>query len=167
VYGSPHAWGAWLKEQGLRAAQLGGYDPLPWMTGWPTDPQYSQPVGAACTQPAECPSALCWAETCTRACNEAAPCPAGFLCEMPEGTGQSICVPEPPPDPPDDAEEGDDEAGATDGGDEAAASDGGGCGIASGDDPVTPVPWIVGAAAVGLALTSRRARARSRETPRA
>lgn len=159
VYGSTHGWGAWLKEQGLHAAQLGGYEPLPWMTGWPTDPQYGHPVGAACVDPGECPSLMCFAGACTRPCNEAAPCPTGFLCEMPEGLDAPICVPEPPPEEPEEEDGGaDDGASASDGGD-AASGEATGCAVAApGDDPVTPVPWIVGVAVAALAGARGRRR---------
>lgn len=163
VYGSTHAWGEWLKQTGVHAASLGGYEPLPWMTGWPTDPQFGFPVGQACTQPAECPSNACYGGFCTRSCNEAAPCPTGFRCEVAEGTDWSICVAEPPPPAPEapaDDGEADDGASASTGGDDAAEDDGGGCAIGaagvSSQDPVTPVPWIVGVAMVALGWARRR-----------
>lgn len=159
VYGSTHAWGAWLQETGVHAASLGGYEPLPWMTGWPTDPQYGFPVGQACTQPAECPSNACYDGVCTRSCNDAAPCPEGFQCQPAEGSDWLICVAEPPPAPPEDVVE-DDAASASSRGDDAAEDDGGGCSIGrpgvAAQDPVTPVPWIVGVAMVALGRARRR-----------
>ncbi len=161
VYGSTRSWGQWIKDNALLAAQIGGYEPLPWMNGWPTDPAYSHPVGQACTEPTACPSGLCYAETCTRLCNEASPCPTGFVCEVLDDGVTSLCAPEPPPDEDDGGNEDEDEdaSAASDGSSDGAAAedDGGGCSF-SGKDPVTPVPWVVGLAVVGLAVARRRRR---------
>lgn len=154
VYGATHAWGEWIKETAARAATMGGYDPASWVTGWPTDPAFSFEVGQACTDGAECASSYCFRETCTRQCNEAAPCPEGYACEAPDAAGGvSICT-VPAEDPPPDE---DDAASASSGGSSDDATDAGGCTIGLQRDPVTPVPWLVGAAlALGLARRRRR-----------
>jgi MYXO-CTERM domain-containing protein len=159
IYGSPHAWADWVKQTAQHAAELGGYAPPSWVTGWPTDPAYSFDVGQACTQPTDCPSTICYAEVCTRPCNEAAPCPDPYLCETSEDGTSSLCVPPPPEEEEEeedeDGKDDDDASAASDGGD-AAEDDGGGCSM-SGKDPVTPVPWIVGLA-LGAAAVARRRR---------
>jgi MYXO-CTERM domain-containing protein len=38
VYGSVYAWGDWIIEIGERAAELGGYEPPPWVTFGDSDP---------------------------------------------------------------------------------------------------------------------------------
>ena len=105
MYGGVQAHADWIRETALLAAQVGDYEAPAWSTGWPTDPDYSLPIGAPCAEPADCPSALCVSDVCTRRCNEAAPCPDGFACAEDE-----VCEPieqEEPPvlPPPDDAED--------------------------------------------------------------
>ena len=38
IYGSVFAWADWIKQNALEAAQAGGYDPAPWVTGGSTEP---------------------------------------------------------------------------------------------------------------------------------
>ncbi len=92
LYGGVEPRGAWIRETAIHAAQIGGYDAPPWSTGWPTDPAYSWPIGDPCTAPSDCSSGLCVDEICTRSCNDAAPCPEGFLC-----SGSEVCEPEDAP----------------------------------------------------------------------
>jgi hypothetical protein len=137
VYGSVHSWGDWIKATVVHGAELGGYDPPPWATGWPTDPNYNYPVGGAC---GECP--ICINDQCSRLCSDAAPCPDGYQCADVDGNGTMGCKEKPKP------------PANTDGGD---SETGGGCAVnqAGGADPTNPVPWF--AAAVGLAgLAVRR-----------
>ncbi len=102
LYGGVEPRGAWIRETAIRAAGIGGYEPPPWSTGWPTDPAYSAPVGDSCAGPSDCPSGLCVEEVCTRLCNDAAPCPADFVCAASE-----VCEPEAAPasEEPEDADE--------------------------------------------------------------
>ena len=148
VYGSIYRWAQWIKDSTLYAAQLGGYPTPPWATGWPTDPAYSMPVGSACVTPAECPSNLCLDGYCTRSCNAASPCQAGYTCDE----AFDLCVqdyveppPEPEPEPEEEAEEPADD----------------GCSIGRRGNPTKPIPWFTGAAAaMALAALRRRRRAR-------
>jgi MYXO-CTERM domain-containing protein len=101
IYGDVYAWASWIKQTTVMAAQMGGYDPPPWATGWPTDPVYSYPFSDSC-DPADCPSNLCLTDSggsyCTRQCEDAAPCPMPYSCNM--VMGQSVCQRPPPPPPP-------------------------------------------------------------------
>lgn len=38
IYGGVSGWGDWIKQNALEAAQAGGYQPAPWVTGAPTGP---------------------------------------------------------------------------------------------------------------------------------
>jgi MYXO-CTERM domain-containing protein len=145
VYGHVFGWGQWIKDTVVYAAGLGNYPPPPWATGWPTDPAYGFPVGAPCSQPADCPSNACYDGYCTRLCVDAAPCPDGFQCDA--GAG-NICVQNPQPSTGSGK-------GTTDGG---AVDDSSGCAMDA--DPTKPVPWFVGAVFVGLALAAQRRRSR-------
>ena len=90
------AWGAWLIEGALHAAEVGGYEAPPWAMGVPTDVSYSGVVGGPCDAP-DCTSGLCIGvgegPFCTRKCDEKAPCPAAWTCGDEENSG--VCVPEP------------------------------------------------------------------------
>jgi hypothetical protein len=100
IYGDVYAWGDWIKQTTVMAAQFGGYTAPPWATGWPTDPAYSYPIGDSC-DPSACLSNLCLTDDggsyCTRQCESAAPCPMGYSCNSVEGT--NVCQRPPPPPP--------------------------------------------------------------------
>jgi hypothetical protein len=64
VYESLDSAGDWLKAGAAHAAEVGGYEPAPWVAGWPTDPAYSLPIGGPCDE--TCPSGLCSGDECTR-----------------------------------------------------------------------------------------------------
>lgn len=104
IYGYIEPWAQWIKDSATHAAELGGYVVPPWVTGWPTDPAYSMPIGDVCdtANPATCASGRCiydgYNKYCTRLCNDAAPCPEGWFCDT-DDAGQSICIQEPPPPP--------------------------------------------------------------------
>jgi len=147
VYGSVHSWGDWIKTTAVHAAEVGGYDPPLWATGWPTDPNYNYPVGGEC---GDCP--ICVSNQCSRFCSDDAPCPTGYECA--DVSGKSVCKPKP-------------KAANDDGGD---SGDGTSCSISdagrSGADPTNPVPWFAMAFSVtGLAL-GRRLRIRKQGKPR-
>jgi hypothetical protein len=154
VYGYVFGWGQWIKDVTNYAAGLGGYPPPIWASGWPTDPAYSNPVGAACSQATDCPSNWCIDDGqgaglyCTRLCNAAAPCDAGFYCD--EGKSNA-CIRQPvQPDPtttPDTTKKKANEGTATD--------DSGGCTIHR--DPTKPIPWFAGLVSA-LFLARRRRR---------
>lgn len=147
VYGHVFGWGEWIKENGLYAAQLGGYEPPAWALGAPTHPKYNYPVGGACGAPEQCESGYCQSGYCTRECTELAPCPEGYQCG-PNG----VCDLIPPPPPP--AEQAGDSGGDNASGDES----GGGCSLSGDADPTNPIPWgTTGGAALALmALVARR-----------
>lgn len=102
IYGYLEPWAQWIKDTAKHAADLGQYPVPSWVTGWPTDPAYSMPIGDSCDtkDPATCASGRCiydgYAKYCTRLCNEAAPCPEGWHCDA-DSAGQSICIQDPPP----------------------------------------------------------------------
>jgi MYXO-CTERM domain-containing protein len=166
VYGYVYGWSQWIKDTALYAAGIGGYPPPGWATGFPTDPAFNHPVGEACTLPEDCPSDICLYQGdlhfCTRACNDAAPCPEGYACDPAQG----LCTQNEPP-PVDDP--GDGTPGGNDGGEDGGnAADGGGCSVPivrPGEDPTKPIPWksrhggtaVVVAALAALALRRRRA----------
>jgi MYXO-CTERM domain-containing protein len=143
VYGHVYGWGQWIKDVTWYAAGLAGIDPPLWATGYPTDPQYSFPVGGACTQPSECASNVCYNGECSRACSELAYCPEGYECTI-----DAFCSLPPP------APKAENEA---DGGDDTHVS---GCAVkdAGTQDPTKPIPWKTGPIALALALLWRRRR---------
>jgi MYXO-CTERM domain-containing protein len=153
VYSDVFGAGEWVKATTAHGAKVGGYTAPAWTTGFPTDPQFSTPVGAACTQPSDCESSNCLAGTsasyCTRPCNDAATCPDGYTCDTAK---LGVCVQIPPPPlpvvttPP---------TATSTSGDTAQAS---GCSIGAGDDPTKPVPWFTGSVVLA-ALAWRRRRA--------
>ena len=125
VYGDVFSWGDWIKSTAVHAAQVGGYNPPPWATGFPTDPVYAFPVGDLCpAAPGSCASGLCLGDAtssyCTRLCEDAAPCPSGYTCNAVQG--QTVCQRPPPKVMP------------------PATTMHAGCSV-NGADPTKPVPW--------------------------
>ncbi|MFO0761352.1 MAG: trypsin-like serine protease [Byssovorax sp.] len=153
TYGDVFAHGAWIKDNTVHGAQVGGYDPPPWATGYPTDPAYSYPVGDACKQASDCASNNCLtdglSQYCTRLCNDLAACPDGYTCNADQGVCFQKPAPAPAPAPTNNS--------AT-GGDTSTPEEDSGCTMARtpGEDPTKPVPWFVGALVTGLALVRRR-----------
>jgi hypothetical protein len=142
VYGMVPSWGDWIKQTVLYAQGLIGAAPPAWANGWPTDPAYSFPVGAACDAPEQCPSNICTDGYCTRLCNDLSPCPDGFQCDPQLG----LCFTVP-----------------------AATGhvhhlDDSGCSLAEPTvrDPTQPIPWMVIAGSLGGAVVARRRQRRSR-----
>jgi MYXO-CTERM domain-containing protein len=133
TYGDVDTWAGWIEQTAQHAAQVGGYPAPPWVTGYPTDPAYSDPVGGACGSTTTCPSSICLADSagsyCSRLCEDAAPCPTGYTCEAIQGL--SICQ-RPPP----------------------AHS---GCSVRE-SDPTKPIPWFISLGLGVLALGRRRRR---------
>ena len=150
VYTDVFAWGQFIKDAVLHGAEIGGYAAAPWATGWPTDPDYSYPVGEACTQPADCASNRCIddgvAQYCTRLCNELAPCAEGYTCDA----DMQVCFQKHDPPKPKPPASTDTSSGDT--------GESGGCAFSplDGEDPTKPVPWFIGAGLIGLALRRRR-----------
>ncbi len=129
IYGHVFGWGQWIKDTTLHASALAGIEPPPWATGWPTNPLYNYPIGAACAAPVECPSGICVDGECSRKCNDLAPCPEGYQCDE-----FQVCVAIPEP-----VEDSDDEVASS--------------GCAFDADPTKPIPWkwtLVALAAIGL-----------------
>jgi MYXO-CTERM domain-containing protein len=144
VYGYVEAWGDWIKETAQHAAEVGGYNPYTWVTGWPTDPAYSYPPGAACSTPDECASGRCINDGvdqyCTRLCTDAAPCPSGYYCDA-DSAGQGVCFMEHEP------------------ADDDSSNDSGSCSVSA--DPTKPIPWrAAGFFALGMVALGLRRRAR-------
>jgi MYXO-CTERM domain-containing protein len=141
VYGDVFSWASWITATAVHAATVGNYMAPPWVTGYPTDPAYSDPVGGACDDPTTCPSDLCLSDAngtyCSRVCEDAAPCPTGYTCETVEG--QQLCQ-RPPP------------VVTTPVGNPTAKS---GCSVEAAD-PTKPVPWFLGVGLGALALLRRR-----------
>lgn len=141
IYGYLEPWAQWIKDTTVHAAELGQYEVPTWVNGWPTDPDYSWPIGDSCdTKDAStCASGRCIYDGhdkyCTRLCNDAAPCPNGWHCDA-DSAGQSICIQDPPP--------------------KDSTSDTS-CAVAVG--PSNPQPWYGAALALGIvALGFRRRR---------
>lgn len=146
VYGGLFGWGQWIKDSALHAAEVGGYAPPPWASGFPTDPEFNLPIGGACDD--TCASGVCLDDQCTRLCSEAAYCPEGYQCD-PINETQSACALIPPP-PPEKKKPVVTET-------TCAASV---VALGSDKDPTNPVPWF-GAAAIVIgvgALARKRAR---------
>lgn len=141
IYGHVFGWGQWIKDVTAYATSKAGIEIPPWALGQPTDPAYSHPVGAACTDPSECDSNACSDGYCTRLCLPEAPCPGGFECSD-EGWCEKLAPP-PPPAPP-----------AKSDGDESTVVSG--CAAAPMQDPTKPIPWKWGALALGLVALRRR-----------
>ncbi|WP_437675197.1 trypsin-like serine peptidase [Sorangium sp. So ce131] len=155
IYGYVYGWADWIKETTVRAAELGGYEPPRWATGYPTNPVYSADVGAACEAPGDCATNACLNGYCTRPCTEIATCPSGYTCDA--ALGFCAQIPGPPPD--DDGGGDETKDGAGDDEDDVGGS--GSCSMQASPDPTKPVPWLVGAASLGV-LSSLRRRRRSR-----
>ncbi len=141
VYGDVFSWASWIKQTATTAAQLGNYTAAPWVTGYPTDPAYSDPIGGACGDPTSCPSNICLSDAggsyCSRVCEAAAPCPSGYTCDTIQGL--QICQrPAPVVTNPT--------------GTPTAKS---GCSVQAAD-PTKPVPWFLGVGLGALALLRRR-----------
>jgi hypothetical protein len=102
VYADVFSWADWIKASVDHAAEVGGYPPPAWTSGYPTEAEYWWPIGQSCANAEECPSNHCVQDDagsyCTRPCNQAAYCPDGFTCE-PIADG-SFCRRVPPPPPP-------------------------------------------------------------------
>jgi hypothetical protein len=95
IYGDVFAWADWIKGMAAHAAQVGGYDPAPWVNGISTDPVYAFPVGATCQDNNGCDSSICLSNAahsyCSRQCADAvAPCPDNFEC-IDNGSGVKVC----------------------------------------------------------------------------
>jgi hypothetical protein len=95
IYGDVHAWADWMKTNAQHAAQVGGYDAAPWVTGFSTDPVYAFPIGDTCTDNNGCGSSICLSNAahsyCSRQCaDDAAPCPGNFEC-IDNGGGVKVC----------------------------------------------------------------------------
>lgn len=143
VYGAIHGWGQWIMDSAVHAAEVGGYEPPPWATGYPTDPVYNYPVGGACDE--SCASNLCLADECTKMCNETAYCPDNYDC-VPIDDTSSACQKH--VDPPKKKKQ------------QTTVTS---CSMSAGDrDPTNPVPWF-GAIAVALgAAVARKVSRRSK-----
>jgi hypothetical protein len=140
IYGLLKPWAQWIKDTATHAAEVGGYEAPSWVTGWPTDPAFSMPIGDSCDtkNPATCASSRCISDFCTRRCNDDAPCPDGFFCN-PDSDGKDVCFQGPPPPE-----------------DKPAPVDSS-CSMAVG--PSNPTPWYSAALVLGLvALGFRRHR---------
>ena len=109
VYGSVFGWADWLKEQAAIAAEKGGYDPAPWVTGGDTMPETDAgalPVdagasdggeeadggllGATCSVPEDCLSRVCVLNGesgyCSLSCSDLSPaCPSVMTCDLTVG----------------------------------------------------------------------------------
>ncbi|HEY8944079.1 MAG TPA: S1 family peptidase [Polyangiaceae bacterium] len=82
IYGAVHAFGGWLKQETLRAAQARGDEPPNWARGFSTDPRYHYEVGARCSDDEQCASGHCGERgLCTRECGPQGPCPDAYVCE--------------------------------------------------------------------------------------
>jgi hypothetical protein len=144
IYGYVYGWGQWIMDTTSYAASISGTEPPSWAQGWPTDPHYSQPVGAECTDSSQCPSNACLNGYCTRLCDRA-PCPEGFTCGE-DGFCEIINEPPPPVSPEGDA------------GSEEVVSN---CSLTRGAEPSPSAPWLISTAWLGLVLFGRRRRRRA------
>lgn len=163
VYGYVYFWADWLKENALHAAELGAYEPPGWVTGAPTDPQYTAPIGDGCAAGSDCPSGLCMDDGveiyCTRLC-DLAPCPEGYTCDA---DNSGVCVKDHPA--PEEPEPGASGAGggttstpknANQPEDDPSTASSCAVGRAT-TDPTKPIPWLTGLAfGVALAVLRRR-----------
>jgi MYXO-CTERM domain-containing protein len=149
VYDEVFGWADWIKDTAAYAATVGDYEPAPWVSGAPTDPGYYGPLGAACTDGAECPSGLCVDGLCTRKCAPEVPCDDGWTCE------DSVCVAPPADAPPEEEEPGAPPA-------DSVADDDGGCAVGPGGS--SRGGWLLLMAGVLVAVRRSRQCAR-RSTP--
>jgi hypothetical protein len=134
IYGDVDSWADWIKQTAQHAATVGGYTAPSWVTGWPTDPAFSQPImpiDGACSGGATCPSNICLEDGagsyCTRLCEDAAPCPDGFTCATVDNV--QVCQ-------------------------RSAATAKSGCAVPAAD-PANQVPWVLPGALTALALLRR------------
>ncbi|MFO0546760.1 MAG: trypsin-like peptidase domain-containing protein [Polyangiaceae bacterium] len=151
VYESLETDVAWLTAGARAAATAGGYDAAPWVDGWPTDPRYTGEIGGPCDD--SCNTGLCVDDVCTRACNDAAPCPDDATCEATTDP-LTVCVPKTEEPPPQGG------AGPSDPSDpDPSASDG--CALTSGASSGCPLSLtLLGIAGLGWAARRRRSAAR-------
>ncbi len=139
IYGYVLGWSQWIIDTTLYATSTAGIEAPPWAQGWPTDPHYSEPVGAPCSDSSECPSNACMDGYCTRLCDRA-PCPEGYQCAE-SGFCQLYEEPTPPSKPKENASES-----------ETVSS----CSLTRQPDPTNPTPWLLSTALLGLAWARRR-----------
>ncbi len=140
VYGHVFGHGQWIKDTTRNATSAAGIDVPAWADGYPTDEQFSFPVGGACEAPSDCLSNACFDNYCTRPCNEAAYCPDDFVCGA-----SGYC--EKPPEP----------AGSE--GRRGKQREVSACTVtAVGQDPTKPIPWVITPLALAALLLSRRRR---------
>ncbi|MBM4359235.1 MAG: S1 family peptidase [Deltaproteobacteria bacterium] len=142
VYGHVESWGDWIKSVVVKATTEAGLETPAWATGFPTDPIYQFEVGAACTQPTDCPSNACLDGYCTRPCTDLAVCPGGFDCGE-----QGYCTkPKSPPNP-------------SEGGDGETVTEVTACSVASVGVASRFGSWLLpAAAALAWRLRARRRR---------
>lgn len=145
VYAHVFAWGDWIKQTVIEAAESGEYPAPAWASGFPTDPAYLEiPLGEACSSDDECESSLCIKGDeggyCSRQCDDnGGACPEGYTCE------DNLClvVPAPP----------EEEVKDPGSGPSNSADDAGGCSVDGGAPGRSG--WV-GALLVGLAVARRR-----------
>lgn len=128
IYGAVHGWSDWIKETAIHAADVGGYDPPAWTTGFPTDPEFNFPIGGECGD--TCASGICVSNQCTRQCSDEAACPSGYECATVTDDGLKACKVKPKAKPTEDNDD--------DGESELVAD----CSMSvGGADPTNPTPW--------------------------
>jgi MYXO-CTERM domain-containing protein len=138
IYGDVYSWADWIKETAQHAAAVGNYTAAPWALGYSTDPVYNYPIGGACGSGTACPSNICLEDAagayCSRQCEAAAPCAAGYTCQTIRGS--NVCQRDP-------------------------MSGKSGCNVQA-SEPAGQAPWLLGVA--GWAITFRRRRAKRSNT---
>jgi MYXO-CTERM domain-containing protein len=167
LYGSVYSWRELIISAAKEAAVDGGYPLALWAGGEPPPKEY----GAPCSKEnAACPAnGICIEDRtflyCTNPCDLADPstCPEPHYTCTPSGTDANagLCTSTDIVDPS--ASGG---SGGSGGGGEGQAPSGlatpsssdGGCAVVSDRDPVKPVPWAVGALALGAVAIRRRRR---------
>ncbi len=110
IYGSVYGWADWIKQNALAAAQAGGYQPAPWVTGGATGSDIDGGAagsgggggsggstgvpggpGAPCSVSADCQSQVCvFEDSNTQYCSERCSadnttCPPGMVCSTSVG----------------------------------------------------------------------------------
>jgi len=143
VYGHVFGWGEWIKEVTAYGTSSRGLEIPAWAQGFPTDPAYVAPVGAACVAPTDCPTNACRDNYCTRPCNEAAACPDGYVCAE-----DGYCSEAPPP-PSSSSNDDDDD-------DDGNSTSRVGCNMSGSQDPTKPIPWVIVPLALALGIRRRR-----------
>jgi len=155
IYSSVSAWGEWIRQGAMSAAQLGGYEPPRWAVTGSTAapapapapaPVPSEPVsggqGDECSATQACADGfLCVYDTtpsdafCSARCDASTPCASGFTCSAELGA----CMPLP-----------------------RAARSNDGCSVSPLDRSAPPpVRWLAGLAVAGLGALRRRGRRRA------